>query len=119
MPLDKTNGEPIPALGPHQVVPVQDYSREPAFKQAMEWAKQKFKDAGARGHIEFGPDDVLAQVHSSPKPTADNPNGRPLLVFLFRHMTRGGIIDKTHMSEERYVHYAYQIATATHKAGNA
>ena len=112
MPLDKTEGEPIPALGPHYVVPVQDYSREPAFKQACEWAKQKFKDSGARHEIEFGPDDVLAQVHPEAKP-------RPTLVFWFRCVTRGGILDKTHMSEERFVHYAYQIATVQHRPGHA
>jgi hypothetical protein len=114
MPLDKTAGEPIPALGPHYVVPVQDYSREPAFHQALDHAKQKFKDAGARHEIEFGPDDVLAQVHPDTKP-------HPTLVFWFRHVTRGGILDKTHMSEERFVHYAFQVKTVQlhHEAGNA
>lgn len=112
MPLNKTEGEPIPSLGPHYVVPVQDFSREPAFKEAMAWAKSKFKDAGARHEIDFGPDDVLAQVHPETKP-------RPTLVFWFRHRTRGGIVNREEMDDERFVHYAFQIATVQHKPGSA
>ena len=112
MPLNKTKGESIPELGPHFVVPVQDYSREPSFHKAIEAAQEMFRLSGARDRVDFGPDDVVAQIHPNAQP-------HPKLVFWFRWRTRGGIIDKTQMDDERFFHYAYDILRPVHEAGHA
>ena len=127
MPLSLTEGEPIPSLGPHQVVPVQNYANEPAFRQACWHALQKFKDAGCRelqslvippdhsladATKYFKTDEVLAQIHPLAQP-------KPKLVFWFCKRTRGGLVREHVKDDERYVWYSFDIAKATHPGGRA
>lgn len=104
MPLNKTDGEFIPEFGTDfYVVPVSNYQREPAFHNALDHAKAKFREAGLWGRVRFGPDDVIAQIYPNMKP-------KPILLFLFCKRVNG---------EHRYVHYKYEIVTPTHPIGGS
>ena len=109
MPINRTHGELIDALGPdYAVMPTELYVNLPEFKEACDYAIEKFKDSQAvEWPIRFGPDDIVVQLYPNIKPA-------PLLVFIFCKRCRGGLGDaegpkREAMSEERFVTYQFSV----------
>ena len=109
MPLNRTDGELIPGLGPDfEVMPTEIYASTDEFAQACEHAARKFKDAQAiETPLRFHVDDVLVQYYPRHRPS-------PLLVFIFCKKCKGGFDSddgprREAMPVERYVTYQYSV----------
>lgn len=113
MPINKTSGEYIEALGNEfRVMPTQLYANTEEFTAACDYAKEKFEAAQClESPVRFGPDDVVAQFYYNIKPV-------PKLVFVFCKRCRGGLdaaegpTREAH-SVERYVTFEYSVISPT------